>query len=142
MLRDENPDYIAALMHDDVMMIPANEINGKQIRPAQSGPVFFIEPDSQALCMRYTARQRSIVWKQDKTVQHALAFLHEILQGNPYVFSYSLKAGEGVICNNVLHNRTAFEDHQDENKKRMLYRGRFYNRIASDQKPLNQEEKH
>ena len=30
LMRDENPDYIAALMQDDVMMIPANEIDGKQ----------------------------------------------------------------------------------------------------------------
>lgn len=142
LLRDENPDYIAALMHDDVMMVPANEINGKQIRPAQTGPVFFIDDDSQTLCMRYTARQRSIVWKQDKTVQQALAFLQEILQVSPYIFRYSLKAGEGVVCNNVLHNRTAFEDYQDRSNKRMLYRGRFYNRVASYQKPLNPAVKH
>ena len=142
LMRDENPDYVAALMHDDVMMIPANEMDGKQIRPAQTGPVFFIDADSQALCMRYTARQRNIVWKQDKTVQHALAFLHEILQGNSYMFHYSLNAGEGVVCNNVLHNRTAFEDYQDENKKRMLYRGRFYNRLVVDQKPLQNTVNH
>ncbi len=142
LLRDENPDYIAALMQDDVMMIPANEINGKKIRPAQTGPVFFIDDDSQALCMRYTARQRNIVWKQDKTVQHALAFLQEILHGNSYMFRYSLNAGEGVICNNVLHNRTAFEDDKDENKKRMLFRGRFYNRVTSHQKPLDQAVNH
>ncbi len=142
LLRDENPDYVSALMHDDVMMIPANEINGKPIRPAQTGPVFYVDADSQALCMRYTARKRNIVWKQDKTVQHALAFLHEVLQDNQYIFRYSLKAGEGVICNNVLHNRTAFEDYQDESKKRMLYRGRFYNRVASNQNPLNQAVKH
>lgn len=136
LLRDENPDYIAALMHDDVMTIPANEIDGKQIRPEQSGPVFFIDKVSQALCMRYTARQRNIIWKQDKLVQSALSFLHEILEASPYIFHYSLNAGEGVVCNNVLHNRTAFEDHQDESQKRMLYRGRFYNRVASEQQTL------
>ncbi len=137
LLRDQNPDYIAALMQDDVMMIPANEVNGKQIRSAQTGPVFYIDADSQALCMRYTARQRSIVWKKDKTVQHALAFLHEVLQDCPYIFHYSLNAGEGVVCNNVLHNRTAFEDFNDESKKRMLFRGRFYNRVACNSNPLN-----
>ena len=130
LLRDENPDYISALMHDDVMMIPANEVNGKQVRPAQTGPVFFVDESSQALCMRYTARQRNIVWKQDKLVQRAVSCIQEILQGNSYIFRYSLRAGEGVICNNVLHNRTAFEDHQDENNKRLIYRGRFYNRVA------------
>lgn len=130
LLRDENPDYISVLMQDDVMMIPANEINGKQIRPAQTGPVFFVDESLQTLCMRYTARQRNIVWKQDKMVQQALDCIQEILQGSPYIFHYRFNAGEGVICNNVLHNRTAFEDHQDENNKRLIYRGRFYNRIA------------
>ena len=137
LLRDQNPDYITALMQDDVMMIPANTLNAKQIRPAQSGPVFYIDDTSQALCMRYTARKRSIVWKQDKVVQHALAFLQDVLQDSPYIFHYSLKAGEGVICNNVLHNRSAFDDYEDENKKRMLFRGRFYNRVASNQNFLN-----
>jgi len=133
LLRDENPDYIAALMHDDVMTIPANESGGKQIRPAQTGPVFFIDAVSQALCMRYTARQRNIVWKKDKVVQSAVQFINEILEDSPYIYHYSLKAGDGVVCNNVLHNRTAFEDYEDETKKRMLYRGRFYNRISNQQ---------
>ncbi len=136
LMRDENPDYIAALMQDDVMMIPANEIDGKQIRPKQIGPVFSIDAVTQELYMRYTARKRNIVWKQDITVQHALSFLHEVLGDNPYIFHYSLKVGEGVVCNNVMHTRTAFEDHKDRNKKRMLYRGRFYNRVASHQQVL------
>lgn len=131
-LRDQNPDYISALMHDDVMTVPANTLNGKQIRPAQTGPVFYIDAHSKALCMRYTARQRNIIWKQDKAVQHAVAFLHEVLQQSSYVFYYTLNAGEGVICNNVLHNRTAFVDYQDISKKRVLLRGRFYNRVASN----------
>ncbi len=137
LMRDENPDYIAALMHDDVMMIPANEINGKLIRPAQSGPVFSTDVATQKLYMRYTARQRNIIWKQDKSVQSALSFLNEILEENPYLYRYRLKAGEGVVCNNVLHNRTAFEDYEDKSKKRMLFRGRFYNRVASRQQHLN-----
>lgn len=129
LLRDENPKYIQALMDTTVMTIPANAAAGKQIRTAQTGPVFLIDESSQCLYMRYTARQRNISWKNDKTVQHALAFLHEILQNNPYLFRYRLSAGEGVICNNVLHNRTAFEDNDAVGEKRLLYRARFYNRI-------------
>ncbi|MEJ2115108.1 MAG: TauD/TfdA family dioxygenase [Gammaproteobacteria bacterium] len=142
LLRDENPDYIAALMQDDVMMIPANEIGGKQIRPAQTGPVFYVDADSQKLCMRYTARQRSIVWKQDKIVQSAVNFLQKILEDNAYMFHYRLKAGEGIVCNNVLHNRTAFEDYEDGNKKRLLYRGRFYNHVAGCQQTLQSAVNH
>lgn len=142
LLRDENPDYITALMHDDVMTIPTNEIDRTNIRAEQTGPVFYIDKQTQNLGMRFTARKRNIVWKKDKMVQNALSFLHEILEGNPFVFRYNLKAGEGVICNNVLHNRSAFVDHEDEQNKRMLYRARFYNRVASDQSSLQQAVSH
>ena len=134
LLRDENPNYIEALMGPSVMTIPANEENGRQIRATQSGPVFFIDQTSQSLQMRYTARKRNIIWKNDKTVEQALSFLHEILQGNPYLFRYRLNAGEGVICNNVLHNRSAFEDKFGDDGKRLLYRARFYNRVANHNK--------
>lgn len=130
LLRDENPSYVDALMDSTVMTIPANDQAGRQIRPAQTGPVFFVDKESQSLSMRYTARKRSIIWKSDKTVEHALAFLHEILQGNPYLFRYRLSAGEGVICNNVLHNRAAFEDSSCVDERRLLYRARFYNRVT------------
>jgi len=142
LMRDENPDYIAALMQDDVMTIPANEIDGKNIRAEQTGPVFYIDKQTQTLGMRFTARKRNIVWKKDNMVQNALSFLHEILEGSPFVFRYNLKAGEGVICNNVLHNRSAFVDHEDKHIKRMLYRGRFYNRVTSDQNSLHQAVNH
>jgi len=122
LLRDENPDYISALMQDDVMTIPANELDSRE---EQTGPVFYLDSLGH-LCMRYTARQRSIKWKKDKQVESALACLTEIMQHNPYMFSYRLNAKEGVICNNVLHKRTAFED---GSAKRLLYRGRFYNRV-------------
>jgi alpha-ketoglutarate-dependent taurine dioxygenase len=137
LLRDENPNYIQALMDVEVMTIPANVVAGKQIRSAQTGPVFFVDENTQALCMRYTARQRNIIWKKDKIVQSAIVFLQEILQASSFVFRYTLKAGEGVVCNNVLHNRTAFEDHADADNKRILYRGRFYNRVTVDSPALD-----
>jgi len=122
LLRDENPEYIRVLMQEDVMTIPAN---AKEKRKAQTGPVFYVDTVGN-LCMRYTARKRSIEWKKDKQLENALACLTEILQDNPYMFSYRLSKNEGVICNNVLHKRSAFEDGEN---KRLLYRGRFYNRV-------------
>ena len=129
-LRDENPEYITALMDENVMTIPANEIDKNNIRTAQTGPVFYFE-NGVDLCMRYTSRKHNIEWKKDKTVQSALSCLQEILTDNPYIFTYRLRPGEGVICNNALHNRTAFEDGDEKYTKRMLYRGRFYNRITN-----------
>ncbi|WP_455199909.1 TauD/TfdA family dioxygenase, partial [Kaarinaea lacus] len=46
LMRDENPEYIAALMQADAMTIPANIEQGVEIRPAQTGPVFSIDETS------------------------------------------------------------------------------------------------
>jgi len=132
LLRDENPDYITALMQPDVMTIPANELNGTVIRPVSSGAVFQIRQDGQ-LHMRYSARLRNIIWKDDPTVKAACDFLQTLWENenSPYIMRYTLQAGEGVICNNTLHRRTAFTDADDPQAKRLLFRGRYYDRIQA-----------
>ncbi|MEK7840286.1 MAG: taurine catabolism dioxygenase TauD, partial [Pseudomonadota bacterium] len=81
------------------------------------------------LHMRYTARSRSIVWKGDARTHAAVAALEALLAADgPHVFRYRLASGEGLLCNNVLHNREAFEDAQGAT--RLLYRARYYDRIA------------
>jgi alpha-ketoglutarate-dependent taurine dioxygenase len=129
-LRDENPDYIAALMAADVMTIPANVEDGVEVRPAQTGPVFSVNPLTGALQMRYTARTRSIVWKQNPTTIAALDCLSSFLSGDsPYILWHKLAPNQGVLCNNILHNRTGFMDGTAEGEQRLLYRMRFYDRI-------------
>jgi len=129
LLRDENPEYIAALMQADAMTIPANIINGKVIREAQTGPVFSITKSGQ-LHMRYSARKKNIEWKQTTPILEAITFLHNLLESNSkYIIRHSLKAGEGLICRNILHRRTSFVDYDEESKKRLLYRGRYYDEI-------------
>jgi hypothetical protein len=129
LLRDENPDYIAALMHPDAMLIPENDMGNGEIRAAQGGPVFSIDEGDGCLHMRYTARTRSIEWRDDDTTRAAVGFLSEILtDGSPYVFSHRMAAGEGILCNNVLHNRSAFMD--DADNKRLVLRARSYDRCA------------
>ena len=128
-LRQENPDYIRALMGPDVMMIPAN-INkeGEMIRPDRYGPVFSILPDGN-LHMRYTARTRSIEWKQDPLVRAAVTLLHDYLHtDSPYIYRGTLQSGQGLISNNVLHDRSGFEE--DDEHKRLLYRMRYYQRVT------------
>lgn len=128
LMRDENPDYIKAFMQPDAMTIPANVENGIEIRPAQSGPVFSADPATGSLHMRYTARTRSIQWKGDKITHAATGFISDLLNSDsPYIFSHKLAPGEGIICNNVIHRRDAFED--AEGQGRLLYRARFYERI-------------
>lgn len=130
-LRDENPLYIKALMAADAMTIPPNVENGVEIRGAQRGPVFTVEKSSGNLHMRYSARQRNIVWKNDPLTLEAAAFLRELLvEGTPGVFRYRLRPGEGIVSNNVLHRREAFSDASDAGKSRLLYRARYYDRIA------------
>lgn len=96
-------------------------------RPEQSGPVFSVDADEGFLHMRYTARTRSIEWKQDALTQAAVRTLGEILNDSEYVLRARLRPGMGIICNNVLHTRTAFTDRPE--RRRLLYRGRYYDRL-------------
>ena len=124
-LRDENPDYIRAFEHPEAMSIPPNVVDGKELRGWSSGPVFMTLDDG-SLHMRYTHRKRNIRWRDDETTREAVAFLGSIMNAdNPYYFEGTLDSGQGLICNNVLHTRTGFE----ENSRRLLYRGRYFDRI-------------
>jgi hypothetical protein len=129
LLRDANPEFIRALMAPDAMTIPGNDENGNR-SAAVSGPVFSVEPVSGTLHMRYTARTRSIVWKNDAATSAAVRALEAILNGDsPHVLRHRLAAGEGLLCNNVLHSRTAFSDAADSARKRLLYRARYFDRV-------------
>lgn len=126
LLRDENPAYIQALMQDDAMTIPANILDGEIIRPAQTGPVFSVTRTGQ-LHMRYSARKRNIEWKQTPETLEAVSFLENLLDSDsPHILKHTLAAGEGLICRNILHRRTSFVDYDEPDKKRLLYRGRYY----------------
>ena len=136
-LRDTNPEFIRALMAPDAMTIPANTESGTEVRPAQAGPVFSLAPDTGNLHMRYTARTRSIVWKQDALTQQAVAFVQELLVGDTLrIFRHRLAAGQGLLCNNVLHNRTGFADDVDTGQVRLIYRARYFDRIAGTNRVL------
>lgn len=128
-MRDANPDFIAALSAPDTMTIPENPDADGAVRPAQSGPVFWRDPGSGALGMRYTARTRSILWRDDPLTESAAAFLRQLTDGEDrYIFRHRLTPGQGLVCNNVLHGRSAFRDAPGQ--RRRLYRARYYDRIA------------
>ncbi len=128
-LRDEDPAHVRALMLPDALTIPAREDEDGIARPAETGPVFSIEPESGALHMRYTARTKSIEWKRDAAVAAAVAALARVLATpSPHHHRITLQAGMGILCNNVLHERAGFVD--DEHAPRLLYRARFYDRVA------------
>lgn len=129
-LRDANPDYIAALMQPDAMTIPARMDEDNVARAEQSGPVFAVDPEQGFLTMRYTARTRSIVWKADAVTQAAVRTLADILASSEYILTARLEPGMGLVCNNVLHTRSAFSDSPEH--RRLLYRGRYYDRLRFD----------
>lgn len=132
-LRDVNPDFVAALMRPDAMTIPARMDEDNVARPEQSGPVFAVDPVQGFLYMRYTARTRSIIWKGDAVTQAAVKTLADILAGSEYLISARLRPGMGLICNNVLHTRNAFSD--SPRHRRLLYRGRYYDRLSFPARP-------
>lgn len=129
-LRDKNPAFIESLMKDDVLAIPETIENGKQVRPAQHSAVFSIDQQTGALLMRYTQRKTYIQWKDDPLARQALTYLGELFTHDAApILSHRIKPGEGLICNNVLHNRSAFENSAEQ--QRVMYRARYYDRVTN-----------
>ncbi len=127
-LRDQNPAAVALLMHPAAMTIPPSPEADGTVRPVSIGPVFFVE--SGRLTLRYTARTRSISWRNAAT-KNAAALLQKLLESErDYLHTLTLRPGQGILNNNALHNRTAFDPNADTGaSQRMLYRIRFHNRL-------------
>jgi hypothetical protein len=79
--------------------------------------------------MRYSARKRNIVWKQDPRISSALRFLATLLRDSPYILRHRLAPGQGIVSNNALHNRSGFKDSAE--KRRLYYRARYQDRLAN-----------
>jgi alpha-ketoglutarate-dependent taurine dioxygenase len=127
MLRDENPDWVRALMRPGAMTIPERTEGGAVARAARTAPVFAVE-EGGALHMRYTARTVSIGWAGDADTAGAVGRLAQWLAADPpHVLRVRLEPGMGVICNNVLHARSGFRDAPE--RPRLLYRARYYDRV-------------
>jgi hypothetical protein len=130
LLRDEDPALIHALMQPDIMTIPARVDEDGIARDEATGPVFSVDRRSGALHMRYTARKRNIVWKDDAASRAAVARLEALLDADlPYIYCARLEVGMGLLCNNVLHDRAGFTD-LPGHPKRLLYRARYFDRIV------------
>jgi len=126
-LRDENPAYIEALLQPEAMTIPDNVEADKVIRKAQAGPVFMVKSDGR-LHMRFSARKRNIIWRDTEDTRAAVEMINQLMADEKNVFKIALKAGQGIVCNNVLHNRSGFTD--SESQKRLMYRARYYDAVG------------
>ncbi len=132
LLRDENPEFIDGLMQSNALTIPANIENGQVIRAEQIGPALSINPNTNAMHLRYTGRKTYVTWLDDPRVKGALEFLQQILNSDTkYVFNVKLKPGSGLVGNNVLHGRTKFKDGTATETKRLIYRIYYRDRIAN-----------
>ena len=132
LLRDENPDFIRVLMRPDVMTIPPGKDGEGGDRGAASGPVFSYHAASDSLHMRYTARKRNIEWSQDSMTRDTVAHMEQLLDSEAlrYRFRARLESGMGLLCNNVIHDRTGFTDPLGI-KPRLIYRARYFDRVAA-----------
>ena len=128
-MRDAGRALISAMLHPEAMTIPESVEEDGSVRPTSTGPVFLFD-DNGRMTMRYTARKRNIIWRDDADTQAAVALLDRLLgqEEEPLILKYKMAAGEGLISNNVLHTRTAFEN--DDTAQRLLYRVRYRERLS------------
>lgn len=129
LLREENPEIAAALTHPEALTIPEHRINGVIRRPASTTAIFSIDEVTNTLSMRYTQRKKHIKLLPENELRQAIAHLDQLLsQPTEHHFCHQFKANQGIICNNILHNRSTFTD--DPENPRLLLRGRYFNRIC------------
>jgi len=130
-LRETNPAFIEAMNHPEAMIIPENVVEGEELRPDRAGPVFMCHPEAGSLHMRYTRRARNVIWRDDPVLKEAISCLEEFMDSDsPYIFKHKMTPGQGLVSNNVLHDRSGFADDADKGKVRMLYRARYFDRIG------------
>jgi hypothetical protein len=69
-------------------------------------------------------------------VKQAMTLLDDLLKiPTPHHFEHTMKANQGLICNNILHNRSAFVD--DPQHPRLLLRGHCLSVYSISSPPSN-----
>lgn len=127
LLREADPAHVAALMRPDALYIPENAEEPGAPRPGRLGPVFRIMADGR-LHMRYSRRKTNIVWADLPEVRAAVAALEGFLDSDcPFILRHRMQAGQGLICANVLHNRSRFIDGSAGG--RMVWRARYHDAL-------------
>lgn len=128
LLREDNLDVVKALVHPKAMIIPEHKVGGEVRRATSTGPIFFIDESSKELSMRYTQRKKNIEFLDSLEIKQAVERLDVLLNTTTdYHFKHLMQTGQGMLCNNILHKRSAFTD--DRDNPRLLLRGRYFNRI-------------
>lgn len=126
-LRADSSVTVDALFDADGFVVPANVVDGIELRPAVRGAVLAMR--NGRLHMRYSSRQRNLRFKDDPAFSAALGALRERLRQPSLALAIRLEAGMGVLAANVLHCRDAFVD---RGPGRLLLRARFHDDIAPE----------
>ena len=129
MLRDADPAHVRALMLPDAMTIPARLDDDRVARPAQTGPVFSVDPEhgSAAHALHRAHPQHRMETGPRGAGRGGGARGGCSRAESPHIHRVTLAPGMGILCNNVLHDRTGFVD--DPDRPRLLYRARYRDRI-------------
>lgn len=131
LIRRQSDEFATSLTRGDVFSVPPNIRDGATLRPAFTGPVFSITPNTGRIHMRFTNRSQHIYWNPDPAVSRAVEFLKATIdRAESFKIRLKLQAGQGVICNNVLHSRSAFTNGESIEHQRLMYRARYYDRVA------------
>lgn len=126
-LRDKNPDALKVLMSKDCFKYK-NPATGA-ISEKLGGKVFWTNPDGH-LCHRFSFRKMDMAWSEESDVAAARQVLESLIASDPeQVIEGRLESGMGLVSNNVLHTREKLVDSEEAERKRLLFRARFYDRV-------------
>ena len=124
------PRFVEALMRPDAMAIP-----GKR-RGRRTGPAGKCRPGvlrrsalGRARHALHRAQAQRRLARRRVTHARSQALLERVLDADPLVVETRLAAGEGLICNNVLHDRSGVLAGGD-GRGRLLYRVRYADRVG------------
>ena len=118
-------------MQPDAMTIPARVDDDGVARPAETGPVFSRRSADGALHMRYTARTRSIEWKDDpRRARRGRARSSGCSPARRRTSTaLTLEPGMGLCATTCC--TTAPASPTTRPRPRLLYRARYYDRVAA-----------
>ncbi len=126
-LRDSHPGALDVLMNKNCFNY-RNPATG-EIDLQRGGKVFWTNADGH-LCHRFSFRKMDMAWSDDSDVTAARNVLESLISDeSAHVIEGRLESGMGLISNNVLHTREKLVDSDDDAKKRLLFRTRFYDRV-------------
>jgi hypothetical protein len=109
------------------MTIPARVDEMAPRADDETGPALW---SPTAIALRYTARTKSIAWKQDAATQACVESPgRRCWPVRLPAFYAALQPGMGLICNNVLHTRAGFTDRPEH--RRLLYRARYHDHLRT-----------